>query len=161
MSHFNPDTRLALPLLWKACFSKGPQGCKNNMGYIFLVEALGQEVCKKESATWGCFIWLRSPRPPPSFRLPKKEINHVFMCQAQLSYGTICYLLSENSKKKTYRWSENSIHAFCGRSVVDMVLKWCWYVSYKCQNLPISFMAFFGFFQHQCLPFICHHNLLQ
>ena len=37
---------------------------------------------KKRSATRGCFIWLRPPRPtPPPPRLPKKEINHVFMHQ--------------------------------------------------------------------------------
>jgi len=51
-----------------------------------------QGVCKKKTCYTRLFYLVKVSLTPPSPSLPKKEINHVFMCQAQLSrvYGDIC-----------------------------------------------------------------------
>ncbi|KIK01805.1 hypothetical protein K443DRAFT_548088 [Laccaria amethystina LaAM-08-1] len=62
-------------------------------GHIDLEARLSQGVCTKKSPYTGLFYFDKdSWTPPPSPSLPKKEINHVFTNQIQLStrYADAC-----------------------------------------------------------------------
>ena len=87
---------------------------------------------KKISATRGCFIWLRPPRPtPPSPRLPKKEINHVFTRQQMPNMLQFTDFVGICVAWKNLQDTTPNVESICSRFFYCLLVLPMLYINYK------------------------------